>query len=529
MFSTQAFSVVPFSDSGSDTRVSASLELSSDASFDYAIYVTTRAGYATKPTDTPPNQPFRGVLQSYSFTRSINGGDIGKFATGTGSLVISNDDAHYDFLPVDYSIDARPIQIKLGRVSDSYGAVFPVGRVTATGWNVDTSSIAINLTDYSYKLEVPFQPNVYGGTGGKDGSEDLTGKRCPSCFGYCQNVPAVFLVPSLLIYQVNCGPVHDIVAVRDRGIELTKGDNYSSYALLVSASVAAGEYATCLAEGLFKLGSVPSGTVTANVEGDASDGYIETTAQIVRWAIRNRTDISDPDDLDVASFADLDVLQPAPVNYWIGPDDDLKVSDFIANLMGGIGGWGGHRRDGRFEVRVFAAPTGDQVQSFSRSDMIGDIEKKPLPDGYNPPPHRWRVPYARSWEVQTDLAGGVGVDVKAFVGEPYRLATAERSAIKVDHPFAQDREPVQAYFTNDADAQDEADRLLDLHRQYRAIYSATLPRRALRLEVGDVCRLMHERFGLSAGKLMTVIEIDERFDFGSDGNVIDSVRVTFYG
>ncbi|MGY8711960.1 hypothetical protein RAD16_40030 [Bradyrhizobium sp. 18BD] len=69
------------------------------------IYVTTAAGYAT---DTPPNQSFRGVLQSFQFTRSIMQGDIGRFTTGTGNLKINSVDAEYDFLQLCYAIDSRP-------------------------------------------------------------------------------------------------------------------------------------------------------------------------------------------------------------------------------------------------------------------------------------------------------------------------------------------------------------------------------------------------------------------------------------
>ncbi|WP_436428628.1 hypothetical protein, partial [Enterococcus faecium] len=53
-----------------------------DASLTLKIYVATTAGFATQPTDMPPNQPFRGVLQSFSFKRSILQSDIGQFTTG---------------------------------------------------------------------------------------------------------------------------------------------------------------------------------------------------------------------------------------------------------------------------------------------------------------------------------------------------------------------------------------------------------------------------------------------------------------
>src|ERR1700754_1706835 len=118
MFSGYPFSAQPYSASGQDVRVYFDMALDLTGSLELKIYVATAAGYAPRPTDPLPNQPFRGVLQSFSFQRSIMQGDIGQFTTGKGTLVISNADAEYDFLPQSYAIDGRPITIKVGRRDD---------------------------------------------------------------------------------------------------------------------------------------------------------------------------------------------------------------------------------------------------------------------------------------------------------------------------------------------------------------------------------------------------------------------------
>src|ERR1700754_4918943 len=143
MFSAYPYSAQPWSASGQEVRVYFDMGLDLTASLALRIYVATAAGYATRPTDALPNQPFRGVLQSFSFQRSIMQGDIGQFTTGTGKLVISNADAEYDFLPQSYAIDGRPITIKVGRRNDAYDDVFTVARLTASGWNIGTDSIDI--------------------------------------------------------------------------------------------------------------------------------------------------------------------------------------------------------------------------------------------------------------------------------------------------------------------------------------------------------------------------------------------------
>lgn len=528
MYSVAPMCALPWSADRRDMRAYFDMTMDLSADLTLKLYVGTSAGYATEPTDTPPSQPFKGVLESFEFTRSILQSDIGQFATGTGRLTISNADAEYDFLPQSYAIDGRPITLRAGRPDRPYAETMPLARLTASGWNIDTDQIAIELEDFSYKLEVPLQPNTYGGAGGADGGADLAGKRKPLVFGKARNISPVLLVPNLLIYQAHDGAMQAIDMVYDRGVALTGAGDVADYAALAAASVATGQFKTCLAAGLFKLGSSPAGTVTADVRGDVTDGYLVRTADIVRWALRHRTVLSDPDDLDTISFDEVNATQPAPIDYFLGPDDNLTVAAFIQALMAGIGGWGGHRLDGIFEVRIFAAPTGDPAASFTRDDMVGfDIKREPLPDAYRPPRWRWRVPYQRCWTVQTDLASGVTAAHKAFVAESYRLAEATSSTIQLDHPFAQDRDPVQAYFSEEADAAAEAARLIDLFKTTRAIYRMSLPRRALRREMGDVIRVTHPRFDLRSGRLMRVVEWSVKLQFGGSG--VDTVELAAYG
>lgn len=530
MYGGNPYSALPYSASGSfyDQRAYFDMTMDVTAALTLKVYVSTAAGDATFPTDTLPNQPFRNVLQSFQFTRSIMQADIGQFTTGTGNLVFSNADANYDFLPASYAIDGRAITVKIGDRNVSYDQWFPLARVTAKTWRIKTDSIEVPLVDYSYKLEVPMQSNTYGGTGAADGGADLTGKRKPLTFGYCQNISPVLVVPASLIYQVHDGSVQAIDAVYDRGAALVFGSDAANYAALVALAVSAGQYSTCKASGLFKLGSQPAGTVTADVHGENGSGYIEKTADVVQWAVLNRT-VLVAGDLSASSFTALNASQPAPIGYFVGPDDNITVAAFVANVMSGIGGWGGHRLDGTFEVRRFEAPSGTPAASFTRADMVGaDIQRESLPTAYDPPRQRWRVPYARNWTVQTDLAGTVSATRKAFVAEPYRLAQATSATILVDHPFAQDRDPVIAYFQNLPDATAEAARLIALFKTTRAIYRFPAPRRALLRDLGDVIQVTHPRFDLSQGRLMTIVETIANVQT-TQGTGIDTVEIAAYG
>lgn len=147
--------------------------------------------------------------------------------------------------------------------------------------------------------------------------------------------------------------------------------------------------------------------------------------------------------------------------------------------------------------------------NYNRTDII-DIKREPLPAALTPQPWRFRVAYQRAWTTQTDLAGAVDATRKAFVGEPFRLATASDATILTTHPFAKDTEPVQSYFRNQADAQTEATRLLALYGTGApALYRITSNHRFLQHNLGDIINVTYPRWDLSTGRNLTVVEMSE--------------------
>jgi hypothetical protein len=146
---------------------------------------------------------------------------------------------------------------------------------------------------------------------------------------------------------------------------------------------------------------------------------------------------------------------------------------------------------------------------YDRTSII-NITRERLPNSLTPPPWRQRVGYQRAWTTQTDLAGSVSTTRKTFLAEQVRLAEASDITIKSDHPFAKDPAPVQSFFANESDAQDEADRRLALYGASNiALYRVQLDQRVLRRNLGEIVKVTYPRWDLSAGKLMTIVEINE--------------------
>lgn len=497
-------------------------QLEATATFQYVIYAATRLFAANFDDSIAPNRVFRGSLQSpLSFRRSILGSELGTFSTGDGTTIIDNTDGHYDNLPETFTADGRPCEIKVMKKGEDLSQAFTLFKGVMASWFIDETQVAIQLRDYGYKLNVPVQPSIYAGTGEAEGGEDVAGKRKPLGVGSPANVAAVLLSSQFLVYQVHDGEVDDVTAVYDRGAALTKGADYPDWAALVAATVAGGSYATCVALGLFRLGTNAAGQVTA----DYATG-VDTTADAVEFLVENATDLTYEADFFAPAFERMNTVQPAEIDYWLGPESSVTVADACANLARGVGGWCGFRRDGLFEIRRLEAPAGDPITTFRRIDIM-NIRREPLPGALTPPPWRYRLMYGRNWTVQTDLAGSVSAARKSFAEAEFRLAEASAESIRTDHPFAQDPEPRQTYFRIAGPAQDEATRLLNRDRVERALYRTDLPRKALYNELGDEVELIYPRWDLSVGRDLIFVEMDYAIQGG--GQQIDMVQAVLYG
>jgi hypothetical protein len=491
----------------------------------FRIYSATRE-FISRPDDQLPNQPFHGTLQkALRWDRSILGGRrIGEFTAGWGELELINAEGDYDYLIERYAIDGRRVVVKVGAAGAAYDSFRVLFDGTAADWEVREDVLRIYLRDSGYRLEVPAQPNSYGGTGGLDGNSDLKGRRKPRAFGRCLNVSPPAVIPAELVYQVNDGPVDAVTAAYDRGVALAPAGDFASAAALRAATsgaagsgkdIEAGEYATCLAAGLVRLGGSPVGTVTCDLRGDsAGGGYVERTADIVRRLIVATGGLVDPAELSLPSFDAVNIEQPAAVGIFLD-GSDRTVADVVAELMGGIGGWGGFRRNGRFEVRIFKAPAGIPANRYDKVDIV-EIGRERLPGDLSPPPWRFRQAWGRNWTVQSDVDGRAGITPAraAFLKEPWRLAEAASPGIRADRPLGKDIEPIPSFFADEGPARAEALRQLGLYSQ-AALYRITMKAQAFIHDVGDVIHVTYPRWTLAEGRLLSVVSISEDSDENS--------------
>ncbi len=479
------------------------------------LYVGTHE-FITRLLDTPGNTAFAGALEkAFRFDRSIIGSDtIGESITiALGELRLSNLEGDYDFLAVDHTPLGQRVVIRRGDRRKPYST----WQTMLDGYMVSIdeigrNSITFRLRDAGHRLDVPASPNTYAGTGGTEGGDDLKDKRKPRGFGYVENATPPLVNAAALAYQINDGPVEAVTAVYVRGVAQVFDANYASVTLMNAATLTTGKYATCRAAGFIRIGVANDseiGAVTCTFSGDKTGGtFVYKTADIVKRLLTSAADYDDPDDLVGSSFAAVNAVQPAPVSYFIGAGDDQTVATAVGRLMAGIGGWGGSRRTGKFEVNVLTAPSGTGVGDYDEVDLV-DVSTIPLPQALQPPPYRVRVGWGRNWTVQSDLAGSVSAERRAFLEQELRFASAESATIRADFPPGHELTKDGSYFRDEADALVEAERQLALWGGSLTLYVLTLARPYTH-ELGNEIRATFPgRLDLDGGKILKLVKIVE--------------------
>jgi len=425
-----------------------------------------------------------------------------------GMIEILNSDGEFDSIIQALSVDGRAVTVRFGPYMGRYSDFAVVASMLGAAWQPGEDMITLAVQDQVYTLDLPVQSNLYGGGGGADGTSDIQGKPKPLCYGEVSNITPVFLDPLNLIYQIHDGPVQSVDAVYDRGGALTldtgvgTGGDVADYAALVSATVGASQFATCLAQGLFKIGSSPAGVITVDAKGDKTGGtYSNQIDDIATWIFEDRSNIS-ASLIDTASFTSAAALG-GPIGLYVDQNQTPTASQVIDTILQSIGGWWGAEISGKIKAgRIRIPETTAPDFYFDKFDLLTIApEQMPIP--------RWRqrVAYAQNYTVQRgeDLDVTVTDARRQFLIEPYAIVTSSSATLQIRHPIAQDPAVVPTLLVNQSDAQTVCDYLQLLYGAERQIIRVTTKRLGLTVNLGACVNLTYPRFGLDGGKNFIVI------------------------
>jgi hypothetical protein len=481
-----------------------------DGSQEVTRYFSNEA-FVTGASDTPAHIAFEPRIQQPALMRRdvfAAGQTFGASRVGYGELVLNNTDGGLDAL-LDDAMDGRRLIVRAGEPGTPYPAAWiTVLTATMDAPAIEWSRVSIRLRDRLIDLQQPLQATLYAGDNalpdGLEGTEDdRKGQPKPLVYGQVANIAPPIVNTSRLIYQVNDGAVNTISAVYDRGVALTVGAAYASQAAMEADAPAAGSFRAWLAGGYFRLGSSPTGTLTADVTQGAAASN-QTAAQVMKAvALRAGIAIGDIVSADVTA---LEAANSATVGLWLPNETSaLAAMDAVANS---VGAWWGFDTLGKLRMARMTLPSGTPAVVLDR-DAVQKLDLQATASGdRNIPPSSIEIRYARNHTPQDDLAGSVTDERRAWLKEEWRTVTAAGASLTV-HPLA---EPLimETLLVAAAAAQTEATRRAALfgNRRDRVVVGIRLDfARLLALDLGVVVRIAVPRFGYDAGKLFRVIGI----------------------
>ena len=470
--------------------------------------------YTTKPSDTPANTFYDDrITNPASISRSLysSGTTSGASRVNYGAVELTNVDGGLDYI-LPYSFDGRSLVIKIGNEGDAYSAFTTILNGTMEQVEFTFSKVTILARDKLAIVDMPLQTTLYAGNNtlpnGVEGVADIAKSPKPLLYGQVFNIAPIMVNSSKLTYQINDGAIAAVGAVYDRGVALTFHADEPNVADLEAHSPPSGKYTTCLALGYIRIGNSPSGALTC----DATQGATlanRTAAQILKLlAIKGGVDSGDIVASDVTA---LDALNSSEVGIWVDINErSIDVMDAISNS---IGAYFGFNSNGQFKMGRFTSPSGTPVINIDLNNLINIDYIRPDDAGKGIPTWRTSLTYQKNYTIQsTDLATSITDARRNVLNIQSLTVSAEDPAIKDQYVLATELTR-ETLLTNSASAQTEANRLLALYKVRRELYSVKI---ALDLndqlpDLNNVINLILPRFGLTSGKIFTIIGIDANY------------------
>lgn len=420
------------------------------------LYFTSSASLALNNQNYLPRI---GTKLSYTENLFSQGATEGQGTVGVGNLVLTNNDGGLDALVSKYAFDGRKIQIYIADENNpqtNNSTLYFTGVIDHPEYNFDT--VTLFVKNRMEAINVPYQAAVFAGTnvgaGGSGGFEGqnttIGGKIKPAIFGRCMSVEGMPVNDFYLVYAFNYDrlgvpkPIYKFYNVYVKGIQYLYCGDYATPALLILAVIPTGYYATCVASGYIRLGSVPAnnGAVVADL-ADAPEP--QCSAGQVAGRILTASGYVAGTDYNGASLAVLDAKNACPTGIQIS--DNSTIAANLNNILASIGAWIIPDSLGVFQSDIVdtvanmqAGPNGLSYAPVATivADLIDPARTVKIQadnQSRNIPAYSVKVNHTKNWKTQSSgaLADAVTNTLRTFFGADYRAATVTNTAIQTAH------------------------------------------------------------------------------------------------
>ena len=420
------------------------------------LYFTSSASLALNGKNYLPFIQSKVTYNEHLFAQGTTNG-LGTI--GVGNLVLTNTDGGLDYIMTTYAFDGRKIAIyyvdETAPVTDSTTLYFN-GIVDHP--EPDFDIITFFMKNKMETINVPHLSATFAGTnvgtGGAGGFEGqlttIGGKIKPATYGRCMSVEGVPVNDFFLVYGFNYDvsgnpkAIYKFYNVYVKGIQYLYCGDYATPALLILAVIPTGYYATCLASGYIRLGSVPAnnGSVVADLADAPENGC---TAAQVASRIMNSAGLVSGVNYSTTGLNVLDAKNACPTGIYVS--DNTSTAGCLNSILSSIGAW--------------MIPDGPGVFQFDIVDTVANMQSGPNGPAYAPvaslvqdivdpsgtkriqtdnqskniPAYSVTLNHTKVYKTQDSgsLADAVTNSLRTLFGKQFRSSTSANLAIKIPH------------------------------------------------------------------------------------------------
>lgn len=223
--------------------------------------------------------PVITAVPDLGFAISPGGGEAGPMSISMGSVSFRLGKRYGNRDWNKLSWVGQPATAWVGETGKPFSTYRQFFKGTLSGFARTGTVAELALRTVEGQLDQPLLSRRYAGTGGPEGPAGKKGNLKPYCVGNARFVTPVEVDPALLIFQVHgYGRVTGISALYEYGQALapSKGDA-TTYQAMADAVLKPGEWISCNALGMFRLGGRPDKLLVADVVGAKHNGVTPTT------------------------------------------------------------------------------------------------------------------------------------------------------------------------------------------------------------------------------------------------------------
>lgn len=445
----------------------------------------------TRRADVEQSAP---VSQGASRRAQDTSGDM-EFADNDGALRGVSD---------NFSFEGRAASIHIVGLGRPWIEKTTVSQSVVKRLTRSKHSLRVTFKDAADILDTALITRKYGGSGLRDGTQELKGTSPPGGWGLCKYAKPLLEDPSIFLYRLHDGSIQSVQAVEERGLAFTfAGDEPSYEALRTRAStLAEGEYATCLVDGSIVIkfaGGSPldRNAIRVTFEGSKGGGTFTQFMGDVMLAMMKFSMGLNDSQIDSQSFQ---TLPQHKISYYFGGGTQSPTgAQVFTELMNSAFGTFGSVNNERIGAKLFFPPDDQSAaQTFVSAEIFSASEVEPPQEAiwsqtinYGPNQNPYTTEQLASGLTQSQI----DERTRSFAGS----FTDNKPDIKASNLFAEQPDAIDSVFDEEAGAKDSVQRLMGVWGVFAKSFEVELAFSAAQVTRGSVVSMTHDDLGDKSG------------------------------